>query len=92
MGYVLLLTAWFIAWICASPALKTLYETALLFCKTAHGKNIFGDRFMEWVIENSRFYLGKKIAGSVDSHLNKVQNQKQCVTLRRKSGFETSQI
>ena len=72
-GYVSLLSDFFVEWTCASPALKKLYERAILFRKTVNGKNIFSDRLMEWLVRDVRFFVGKRIVGSIDSHLDTVR-------------------
>ena len=72
-GYVKLLSDFFVQWTCASPALKRLYERAILFCKTVNGNNIFSDRLMEWIIRDFRFYVTKKVSGGVDIHLDSVR-------------------
>ena len=71
-GYVSLGADWFRTWYCASPALQSLYEKTILFRKTVNLRNIFSDRFMEWVIRNTRFYLRKFASGSANTHYNHV--------------------
>ena len=74
IGYVSLLSDFFRDYECASPALKVMYEKFILFRKTVFGKNIFTDRFMEWIIKGLREQTGKHISGSVDTHLKNLMH------------------
>ena len=72
-GYVSLLSDFFVGWTCASPALKNLYERAILFRKLSMGRIFFSDRLMEWLVRDVQLFVGKRIVGSIDSHLDTVR-------------------
>eukprot|EP00956_Cyclotella_meneghiniana_P028640 scaffold67372_cov26-Cyclotella_meneghiniana.AAC.1 len=52
--YTFILAKFFQWWHCASEADKKIYKTMLMTKKTERGKNIFTDRFVEWLVKDLR--------------------------------------
>lgn len=63
VGYVSLISDFFVGDYCSSEAERVLRDTLVLFRKTVNGKDIFGDRFVEWTIKDIRRFLGKHSSG-----------------------------
>ena len=57
--YVSMLSDFVVEWHCKSEADIALFAEFVFTRKTPSGKNIFCDRFVEWIVEDMRFYLGK---------------------------------
>ena len=52
--YTFILAKFFQWWECSSDADKKIYEKLLMTKKTENGKNIFVDRFVEWLVKDLR--------------------------------------
>ena len=57
--YVSMITDFLTDWYCASDADKVIFAKAVLTRDTLHGKKIFTDRFVEWMMKDFRVWLGK---------------------------------
>ena len=53
-SYVDMITNWFKNWHVGSDAFRVFLDKVCIFRKTQNGRNIFSDRFMEWLI--GKFY------------------------------------
>ena len=58
-----------------SPAERAIYENFILFQKTKNGKNIFADRYVEWVMKDIREVCGKWFNDHLPSKLNSMMLQ-----------------
>ena len=73
-------------WHCASDAEKTIFEKIILTKKTVKGKNIFTDRFVEWMVKDMRNVVGKHHRVGTKNKLNRA-----AVLLEAKTSFNLSQ-
>lgn len=58
-SYVRIVAECLVGWECQSDADHKIYDEFLFTRQTANGKTIFADRFVEWIVKDIRFYLGK---------------------------------
>ena len=70
--YVSMITDFLTDWYCASDADKVIFTKAVLTRDTLHGKKIFTDRFVEWMMKDFRVWLGKYSTSHHESLFEKV--------------------
>ena len=97
--YVSMLSDFLVDWHCMSEAEKIIFAKGVITRKTKNGKNIFTDRFVEWMMKDMRMWLGKhsslhhhKLVEQVAITLNERKKQKQEGSQNRKPGDRINPI
>ena len=82
--YVSMVCDFLIDWHCMSDAERIIFARAVITRKTKNGRNIFTDRFVEWMMKDMRMWLGKhatvhhhKLVEQVAVSLNERKKQKK---------------
>lgn len=70
-------------WHCASDATQTIFEKVIMTRETRHGKTIFMDRFVEWIVKDMRSGVGKFYRRGTDAKIDR-----QAVLLSAKKEFK----
>ena len=81
--YVSMLSDFLIDWHCMSQAEKIIFAKAIITRNIKNGRNLFTDRFVEWMMRDMRMWLGKhasthhhKLVEQVAVTLNERKKQK----------------
>ena len=95
--YVSMLSDFLIDWFCMSDAEKIIFARGVITRKTKNGRNIFTDRFVEWMMKDMRMWLGKhasmhhhKLVEQVAVTLNE-RKKKKCLGSKSKKKVDTGQ-
>lgn len=83
--YVSMLSDFLVEWFCCSEAEQILFEKTVLTKKTKNGCNIFTDRFVEWMMEDMRKWLGKFATAT---HIHRVEQVALTLNDRKKAKCE----